>query len=284
MKPHLPNILTIGAMKAGTTSLHHYLDMHPDIYMSKIKEPHFFVKEENWSKGLDWYKKLFVTDKVIRGESSQGYTKCHSEKGVAKRIKETIPNVKLIYLLRDPIDRIISHAVEYFTEIHKITDLNKDLSGNLDIHIVKTSMYYYQISEYLKYFDLNQIHILTLEDLRDNRLEEMNKIFDFIGVKRLNDNKIFDFVKNSGQEKVIKNKFAKISENSSLKNIVKKVFRINTFNKFKRSKLYEKIFTKPVAKPVITPEIEKRLIEYLKDDVNKLKDLTGLTFDKWKMY
>jgi hypothetical protein len=56
----LPNFLIIGAMKAGTTSLHSYLTTHPEIYMSIKKEPNYFSSEKNWSKGVEWYESFFV--------------------------------------------------------------------------------------------------------------------------------------------------------------------------------------------------------------------------------
>jgi hypothetical protein len=101
----LPNLIVIGAMKAGTTSLHAYLSLHPEIFMSANKEPRFFTEEWNWHKGLEWYEAQFPERVTIRGESTPDYTKLPEIRNVPERIHSLIPDVRLIYLVRDPIDR-----------------------------------------------------------------------------------------------------------------------------------------------------------------------------------
>jgi hypothetical protein len=68
----LPNLIIIGAPKCGTTSLHHYLSLHPQISMSREKELNFFIAERNWSKGIAWYAAQFAADNKVRGEASPG--------------------------------------------------------------------------------------------------------------------------------------------------------------------------------------------------------------------
>ena len=70
----LPDFIIIGAMKCGTTSLHHYLSLHPDISVSRRKELDFFVAEENWARGLAWYESQFPDKGKVRGEASPKYT------------------------------------------------------------------------------------------------------------------------------------------------------------------------------------------------------------------
>jgi hypothetical protein len=89
----LPSFLIIGAMKAGTTSLYHYLKSHPQIHMSRIKELDFFVTELNWGRGLDWYSQQFSgigTNVLAAGEASTNYTKYPRYKGVPERISMTL--------------------------------------------------------------------------------------------------------------------------------------------------------------------------------------------------
>ena len=64
----LPNLIVIGAQKCGTTSLHYYLGVHPDIFMSREKELRYFVEEFNWGKGIDWYRSHFGANASILGE------------------------------------------------------------------------------------------------------------------------------------------------------------------------------------------------------------------------
>ena len=110
----LPNFLIIGAGKSGTTSLWHLLNEHPDIYMSPDKEPNFFNKDENYNKGLDWYQHLFRRAKNQKaiGEASNNYSCCGIFKNTVKRIKKTLPHVKIIYITRNPLKRAESEWME----------------------------------------------------------------------------------------------------------------------------------------------------------------------------
>jgi len=109
--PRFPNLVIIGAMKCATTSLHYCLSLHPDIQMSQPKELSFFLSEENYAKGLDWYASHFRKPALVHGEATPGYAYFPFFSGVAERMARTIPNAKLIYMVRDPIDRVISHYI-----------------------------------------------------------------------------------------------------------------------------------------------------------------------------
>ena len=88
----LPNLIVIGAAKCGTTSLHEYLDAHPEIAMSREKELYFFIEEKNWNKGLAWYESNFDPHARVRGESSPGYTVFPLYQGVPERMAAIVPN------------------------------------------------------------------------------------------------------------------------------------------------------------------------------------------------
>ena len=108
----LPNFIVIGAMKSGTTSLFHYLQAHPQVFMSPLKEVEFFVEEKNWRRGMDWYRAQFAgasPGALAIGEASTAYTKYPEYPGVPERIASSLPDARLIYILRDPIERIRSH-------------------------------------------------------------------------------------------------------------------------------------------------------------------------------
>jgi len=129
----LPNFIIIGAQKCGTTSLHHYLDQHDEIVMSKVKELNFFNEELNWSKGLKWYEAHFQGEGKMRGEASPHYTNYPMSPGVAKRMKEIVPDAKIIYLVRDPVERLISaylDDVKGYLESRDIGEVFKNLKHN----------------------------------------------------------------------------------------------------------------------------------------------------------
>ena len=79
MSGRLPNLLIIGAMKSGTSSLHDYLNLHPDIYMYNPKEIHYYADGTYGVKSKEWYASFFETDKKIAGTTPQSYTKCHNK-------------------------------------------------------------------------------------------------------------------------------------------------------------------------------------------------------------
>ena len=109
----LPDFIIIGAAKAGTTTLHHYLDLNPQIYMSSPKEPCFFSDDEIYVKGVDWYSSLFSSAKPDQacGEASTRYSPYPQYTEAAPRMAELLPHVKLIYIMRHPVDRAYSHHV-----------------------------------------------------------------------------------------------------------------------------------------------------------------------------
>ena len=106
----LPNLIVIGGLKCGTTSLHHYLNLHPEIAMSRPKELNFFVAELNWDLGPDWYASHFDRAAPVRGETSPHYTNLPRFGGVAERMREVLgAEARIVYMVRDPIDRMLSH-------------------------------------------------------------------------------------------------------------------------------------------------------------------------------
>jgi hypothetical protein len=108
----LPTFIVIGAMKAGTTSLYHYLRHHEQVFMPKVKELDFFVEEMNWPRGIHWYTQQFAgaaAGVLASGEASTSYSKYPQHAGVPERMAATVPDVKLLYVVRDPIARIRSH-------------------------------------------------------------------------------------------------------------------------------------------------------------------------------
>ena len=115
----LPNLIVIGTQKGETSSLHYYLSLHPQICMSREKELNFFISERdwsNWKRGVEWYKKKFIGKAQIYGESSPNYTNYPRYDQVPKRMHSIVPEAKLVYILRDPIKRIISHYMHKYSK------------------------------------------------------------------------------------------------------------------------------------------------------------------------
>lgn len=285
MTSALPNLLVIGAMKAGTTSLHDYLRRHPDIFMSQVKELDFFVKERRWGLGVEWYRQQFDGRFQLRGESSQNYTKRHYfDSGIATRIASLMPDVRLIYIVRDPVERIVSHyheAVEggYAPAEGLNAFLSADVANN---HYVRTSSYFYQLEPYLRLFKRNQIHVLALEDLMDNRLVAMNHILEFLGATTVSDGSIFDFARNTGTEKRVRNVIGRVAFGSICAPIRAAVPR-RCKDAIKNSSLSRRLMTTPIDREQLDESLANRIRDVLRSDIDRLRGYTGLRFERWSL-
>lgn len=177
----LPNLIIVGGLKCGTTSIHHYLGLHPEVHMSRPKELNFFVEELNWDLGLDWYASRFDRRFPVRGESSPHYTNLPRFRGVPERIREHCPDARLIYMVRDPIKRILSHWVHATGAGYETRELLPTLSEP-DSSYIHRSMHWMQLRPYLELFDRSQIEVITQEELQGERTETMRRAFRFAGV------------------------------------------------------------------------------------------------------
>jgi hypothetical protein len=182
-----PNLFIIGAMKSGTTTLHNYLNTHPDIAMSDEKEPGYFVEELSLHRGESWYLHLFDHDPryKYRGESSTHYTKLPLYKGVAERIHRFNPSARLIYIMRDPFERLISHYWHAVRDIHhggELRPLIKAVQSRPDY--LAFSNYAEQLAPYIQAFGRHAIHTLTFESLVKNPQAQLNAIYDWLEVER----------------------------------------------------------------------------------------------------
>jgi Sulfotransferase domain len=181
----LPTFLIIGAMKSGTTSLHRYLDAHPQVFMSRPKELNFFSSRENWRRGVPWYERHFAKapeGAVAKGEASTNYSKYPEFSGVPERIAGVIPTVRLIYVLRDPIERMISHYRHRVATGRERRSIDEALLH--DPIYADASRYSMQIQQYLRYFTLEQMLLVTSEQLRSDRIATVQRIWKFLGVDK----------------------------------------------------------------------------------------------------
>jgi len=281
----LPNLIVIGAMKSGTTSIHDYLNQHPDIYMSEEKELNFFIRELNWEKGLAWYQSQFDCNYTIRGESSQGYTKKHLHKGVPQRIKEHIPHCKFIYIMRDPIKRFISHVNEAKFQGNRPNNFDplKHVTDFKNLNYVLTSKYHYQITEFTELFDINQFYFLSLEELLQAPMQKMNEIFSFLGVKQLPEGAIQFKPQNISKDKTAEKPFLKKRGHFFLTKALKNITTPEIRYQIKTGKIFNSLFREKIKEIKPTPELLSILKSELQEDVNQLRALTGKNFDHWTL-
>jgi hypothetical protein len=275
----LPDFIIVGAMKSGTSTLAHYLENQNGIFMPS-DEVHFFDAyggyADRWEKGLEWYSALFddAKESDILGEKTPTY--CYLNE-TPKLIKQTIPDVKLIWIFRNPVDRTYSnywHAVRSGVETrsfrYAVEHENERIKNDIFKGYVQRSIYIDQIENYLQYFDLKDMYFTTLESLKGDLLKTLEEICNFIGadIQELNIAEEKPKAKNSayfpkfmGLRRFTYNVFGKRS-------VISKIER--KLNK-KRSPGY----------PPMDTNLRKKLIEIFREPNEKLQDLTGLNTEEW---
>jgi len=186
----LPTFMVIGAAKCGTTALNAYLDQHPDVAMCPYKEPHYFSTGVLYEHGIDWYKGLYAELGPAKacGDASTSYSRAPEYPETPGRIHAAVPDVRLVYVVREPVSRTesdILQAVKYARHALGLSaeeiDLERLLAENpIAIH---SSEYIVQVRAYLEHFDREQLLVLLQSDLREDPHGTLSKIFDHIGVE-----------------------------------------------------------------------------------------------------
>ena len=178
-----PNFLVIGAHKAGTTTLFAHLDAHPQVFVPAQKEVHFFCDLE-WSRGVGWYESLFAGagGAAAVGEASPGYSWWPVFDHVPARIASTLgPDVRLVYILRHPVERLISHYrhdVLAGAQDRPVDEIITDWR-----QYVSRSMYAMQIQRFLDDgFGEDQLLLLTTDDLEAAPADVVRRLYAFLGV------------------------------------------------------------------------------------------------------
>ena len=178
----LPNFILIGAPKAGSTSLYHYLRHHPRVFMPADKEPEYFLGGAAWENGLARYEALFADagDAIAVGEASVRYSVHPYRAGAPERIAAVVPSARLLYVVRDPVDRIVSqwmHNRRIYREDRPLVEAVRD------DRYLQVSRYGYQLERFLEHFPREQLLVVISERLRHQRAAELDRVFEFLGVE-----------------------------------------------------------------------------------------------------
>ena len=276
----LPNLIIIGGLKCGTTSLHHYLNLHPEIAMSRPKELNFFVSELNWPLGRDWYAGHFDPSARIRGESSPHYTNRPSFNGVPGRMRELLgSDVRLVYVVRDPIDRMLSHYLHNVGGGYEDRSLGDALSDPESSYVAR-SRYFFQVDPYLEEFGAERVHIFGREELKADRPGTMRRTFDFLGVDPNFTSEQFEREWETG-----------VAKTGSRFRLMDRAVRLpglraidRNFDRLPESLrwLAERVVHDPdrgeVAKPEVPDSLRRHLVELFRDDTADLERLAGRSF------
>ncbi len=283
-----PNFLVIGAMKAGTTSLHWYLKQHPSIYMIP-KQTNFWAINFDEGKpdsrrfkvtSIEAYQDLFrgVTNETAIGEVSPLYL---ASPVAPNRIKQYIPDVKLIAILRNPADRFYSHylmQVRKGKEKRQINQIISDFLLNKDCDPIIYGFYYTHLKRYFKLFKRNQIRIYLFEDFKNNPIEVLQDIFGFLGIEQTF---VPDTSYQYGYKGIPKNQslYALLASRATVK--IRRFLGLLVSEKLMlqfAAHVKRRITTKP--QPLL-PEARQQLTQIYQEDILKLQDLTQRELTKW---
>lgn len=299
-----PNLFIVGAAKGGTTTLHYALDHHPQVFMSKKKEPGYFAWPEeelhfiNNAKliteprflvnHLTEYLNLFKEgeEKLIRGESSTTYLFFY-EKVITnlKRIHPDPENIKIIICLRNPVDRAFSQYM------HKMRDgaesltfeeaLEKELwrkenNWHFDYQYVQRGLYFKQVKAYLDNF--KNVKIYLSEDLRHDPEGVVNSLEEFLGIEKIQLD-FSDALNVSGEAKIESlNKFLK--RENAFKKFIGRLFPKSLRRKM-RLKVQSTVYKFNLEKKELPPETREQLKNIFRDDVLKLQTLIKRDLSSW---
>ncbi len=279
-------------MKAGTTSLYHYLDQHPQIFMSSLKEPHFFSYEGNRQQPIttkEDYSSLFAQarNEIAIGEASTTYLANHN---APERIYQLIPQVKLIAILRDPADRAYSQYLMHcrIDKSDQSVLQEQVLLENFAQTIAEKrpgliggGRYYHCLKHYLHFFEPQQLKVCFFEDLKDQPVTLLQEIFAFLGVEE-------DFVITKANQaynsggipnnqsfhaylETVKDQFNQIVKPLLPKTLLDPIYEV--YANFRNSNL--------VKAPPLPEAMRQQVIEVYRSDILALQELVQRDLAHW---
>lgn len=272
----LPNLIVIGAMKCGTTSLHHYLARHPEIAMSRDKELDFFVAERNWVKGAGWYASRFSAEARIRGESSPSYTAAGRFSGVPARMHALVPDARLVYMVRDPVERLVSHWVHSVAAGRESRPLAEAVQHD---RYLDRSSYWRQISAYLEHYARERILVVAMEELADNRAGTLRQVYEFLEIAP--DVPVpAELRLHRTHDKRAKTPAGAWIESSWLG---RGVAALPQWMKWRAREFLYRPFSRRIERPALSEREHAVFSERLREDANRFREFAGRDFPTWSV-
>jgi hypothetical protein len=275
----LPTFLCIGAQKAGTTSLHGYLSEHPGVFVTAEKELNFFC-DPGYGRGIEWYESQFkdCPQDVPRGEISPYYTSFPSNEGVPERAARHVPEARLIYLVRDPIARMVSHYRHQVALGREHRPLDVAVFDDWWTYIAR-SCYAMQIEQWMQNFDRASLLVVTSEDLRSQPAPTLAKICSHIGAGALSDSEVPVRELNSRDDLRQESRLVQTLRRSPLRRVARSAVPASV-----RRRLWQ-VGSRPLEPEIqaasVSAEARARLVEQLTPDLEQLRTYVGADFHCW---
>jgi hypothetical protein len=274
----LPNFIIIGAMKCATSTLHEQLALQPGIFMSEPKEPNFFSNDSEYNQGMDWYSSLFAeaTPEDICGESSTHYTKLPTYPETVARIEQHLGKVKFIYIMRHPIDRLVSQYIHEWSEGVVSVEINQAIAQLPQL--IEYSLYTQQLQPYFDTFGREQVLPVFFERLLAEPQAELERVCQFIGYPQ---QPVWDFnleAQNVSQQRIRRSAWRDFLVEAPLLKPLRRNLIPKTWRTWVRSWWSMK------EKPQLNPEQRQHLENIFNPDLAELGNWLGinLTCDNFK--
>ena len=275
-------MVIIGAEKSGTTSLHNYLDLHPELAMAKDKELNFF-QDPDCLEHLDDYAEYFDSRSPVRGESCPTYTVDPLMPGAVERIRTAIRDAKLVYIVRDPVDRAIADYAQ-FSRLW-LARPAAAIFTNLDhpFHAyLAPGRYAIQIERCLEAFPREQLLILDQRDLLKDRRETLRRVFSFLGVDEDFVSPGFDELANTRGSVPISTPFRRRVARSPLAAAGR---RLPSPLRDPVVSAANRLFAAGVKREPdqIGDDLRERLRGAYREEAVRLREMTGMPFPSWQV-
>jgi Sulfotransferase domain len=253
MENNRPDFLIIGAAKAATTMLSSMLDQHPQAGIVQGKEPHFFSMDPVYARGWSWYQSGFqrCQGKSVLGDASTSYSRIRYHPKTVSRILRHIPNVKIIYMVRHPLDRIESAYIERLASIdadHGYPSINHAVRS--EPMMIDSSRYWEVFDYYRQYFEEKYIKIIWFEEFISDTDNVFRGVCKFLGI---DDNAVVD---------------PKRAYQNTRADVLQAMNRINTGSV-------------PQYNLNWSPETKHWVLDQIREDNNKLLQYFGKPEDYW---
>ena len=272
------NLMIIGAMKCGTTTLARIFENHPEVSFCVKKEPDFFSTNNDWKTNINYYNQLFgqkSTAKII-AEGSTSYTKYPQHNlEIWNDIYAYNPEMKFIYLIRNPIDRVISHYMHAF-ERGYISNKIEDAIITYP-PLINNSRYFTQIKPFIDTFGIDNILIIEFSEFISRQEQVLSKISKFLNINQFNSFQNIHANTSIGEKNKIHHKLDFLNEPFSLK--LRRVIKLFIPDKI-RSKIWHLIVSsKPrefKKKPILQDQQKNIIKNMLYLDIKELGKLLNM--------
>jgi hypothetical protein len=271
----LVDVMLIGAQKSGTTSLAQQLGSHPGLCLSAEKEPAYFNTCEDWRAGLDQYHALFAaTDGQLCLEASTMYTFLPEFGGTHERIHAYNPDVKLVYVMRDPVERILSNYA--FRRVRRLTADPPEVALVSDPTFVNRSRYGMQLRPYFELFPAEQIHLMVFEEHLADPTGSLKELAGFLGIAPDGFASVEETSRHSSTgESRMSDRGRRLKQHPVAGRVVAAV-------PAPVRRLAGRTFRSTLeTKPQVSAELRERLHRLVEDDVEQVERWLGRPVDAW---